>query len=163
MSVTVYIGIGSNLADPVNQIHKARTRLRALPDTQLDTCAPCYRSRAVGPADQPDYINSVARLVTALSPEALLDQLQAIETAAGRQRDLRWGPRTLDLDILLFGDQQRDTPRLTIPHPQLAHRDFVLQPLLDLDPTLTLPDGRSLSELRQQCPDNGLMRLSAEG
>lgn len=162
MTETVYIGIGSNLAEPLEQVSKAQSELAHLPQSRLQACAPCYRSRAVGPQGQPDYINSAARLLTTLSPEALLDALQAIEAGAGRERSLRWGPRTLDLDILLFGHEVINTPRLTIPHPQLPMRDFVLQPLLDLDAQLALPDGRTLTELRRSCPDNGLQRVPAK-
>ena len=157
--MTVYVGIGSNLKEPLQQVDQACQALSRLPATTLEARAPRYRSRALGPAGQPDYVNTVARLKTTLEPEPLLDLLQDIEQRQGRERSLRWGPRTLDLDILLYGNIKRDTDRLTLPHPQLAHRDFVLQPLLDLEPDLQLPDGRRIDELRRQCPDNGLQRL----
>jgi len=155
----VYIGLGSNLGNPRDQINQAKTALATLPQSRLDAVAPCYRSRAVGPGKQPDYINTAARLITGLVPEMLLDALQAIEAQQGRERGIRWGARTLDLDILLFGNLVMSTDRLHIPHPQLPHRDFVLQPLLDLAPDLALPDGTSLAELRRNCPDNRLERL----
>lgn len=156
---TVYVGIGSNLKEPLQQVQQACRALSRLPETVLEARAPGYRSRALGPAGQPDYINTVARLKTTLAPVPLLDLLQEIEQQQGRERSLRWGPRTLDLDILLYGNLERDTDRLTLPHPQLVHRDFVLQPLLDLQPDLQLPDGRRIAELRRDCPDNGLERL----
>jgi 2-amino-4-hydroxy-6-hydroxymethyldihydropteridine diphosphokinase len=155
----VYIGIGSNLGNPLDQINRAGAALAALSRTRLDALAPRYRSRAVGPGDQPDYINTAARLITTLAPETLLDALQAIEADQGRERSIRWGARTLDLDILLFGELTLSTDRLQIPHPELPGRDFVLQPLLDLDPDLTLPNGSRLADLRRNCPDNHLERL----
>lgn len=161
MTETVYIGIGSNLAEPLKQVLKAQSELAKLPQTRLEACASFYRSRAVGPGEQPDYVNSAACLSTDLSPEALLDALQGIENSAGRERSVRWGARTLDLDILLFGDRVISTDRLTIPHPQLPLRDFVLQPLLDLNAHLTLPDGRTIASLRQTCASNGLEPVSA--
>lgn len=154
-----FIGLGSNLENPVAQLAGAIAELAALPDTQLVAQSPFYRSKPVGPQDQPDFINGCVWLQTALDPLDLLDQLQAIEQAHGRERLQHWGPRTLDLDMLLFGDRVIDLPRLQVPHPELPNRDFVLRPLLDLEPQLTLPDGRRLTELLVQCPDNQLQRL----
>lgn len=160
MSATdCYVGLGSNLADPVAQLAGAITAMALLPDTQLVAQSPFYQSRPVGPQDQPDFVNGAVWLNTLLSPLALLDHLQAIELRHGRERTRHWGPRTLDLDILMFGDQVIEQPRLTVPHRELPNRDFVLQPLLDLDPQLTLPDGRPLRQLLQACPDNHLRRL----
>jgi 2-amino-4-hydroxy-6-hydroxymethyldihydropteridine diphosphokinase len=113
----------------------------------------------VGPQDQPDFINGVVLLETALSPETLLDHLQQLEQAHGRVRLRHWGPRTLDLDLLLYGNETISTPRLTVPHPRLAERDFVLRPMLDIDPKATLPDGRTCQELLAHCTDNDLKRL----
>jgi len=155
-----YIGLGSNLADPAAQLAAALSALAALPDTRLVAQSPFYRSKPVGPQDQPDFVNGAALLDTGLPPLDLLDHLHAIEQAHGRQRLQHWGPRTLDLDLLLYGQQSINSDRLTVPHAELANRDFVLQPLLDLSPNLTLPDGRSLSSFRQQCPDDGLIRLT---
>lgn len=155
-----YIGLGSNLEDPAAQLAAALSALAALPDTRLIAQSPFYRSKPVGPQDQPDFVNGAALLETGLNPLALLDHLQAIEQAHGRKRLKHWGPRTLDLDLLLFGDQSINNDRLTVPHAELANRDFVLQPLLDLTPDLTLPDGRDLSSLRRHCPDNGLIRMT---
>ena len=155
-----YIGLGSNLADPVAQLAAALSALARLPATRLVAQSPFYRSKPVGPQDQPDFVNGAALLETGLEPLALLDQLQAIEQAHGRQRLKHWGPRTLDLDLLLYGSQTLADERLTLPHPELANRDFVLQPLLDLTPDLALPDGRSIASLRMACPDNRLTRLT---
>jgi 2-amino-4-hydroxy-6-hydroxymethyldihydropteridine diphosphokinase len=117
----------------------------------------------VGPQDQPDFVNGAVELRTTLPPHQLLDHLQTIEQAHGRERLRHWGPRTLDLDLLLYGDQQLADERLTIPHAELANRDFVLQPLLDLNPELSLPDGRRVDQLRSECPDNQLRKLPPTG
>lgn len=147
MSKRAYIGLGANLASPARQIWQALHRLAALPDSHLAGVSALYQSSPMGPQDQPDYINAVAALDTTLSPEVLLDALQAIEQCQGRLRQRRWGERTLDLDLLLYGNEQWHSPRLTIPHPGLSERDFVLVPLASLAPDLQLPDGRALASL----------------
>ncbi|TVP55188.1 MAG: 2-amino-4-hydroxy-6-hydroxymethyldihydropteridine diphosphokinase [Halomonadaceae bacterium] len=158
--VRAYIGLGSNQGDPLLQLQDALRALAQLPQSQLIAASPVYRSRPQGPQDQPDFLNMAAALDTGLEPLDLLDQLQHIEQVQGRQRLRHWGPRTLDLDLILLDRQVIDLPRLQVPHPQLSQRDFVLQPLLDLDPSLTLPDGTALADLRQRCPDFGLTVLS---
>lgn len=155
-----FIGLGSNLADPAAQLARAVAELAALPDTVMVAQSPFYRSKPVGPQDQPDFVNGAVWLRTGLAALALLDRLQAIEQAHGRERLRHWGPRTLDLDLLLYGNQTITSERLTVPHPELTNRDFVLQPLLDLDPQRSLPDGRTLASVRQQCPDNQLQKLN---
>ncbi len=159
MKTDVFIGLGSNLADPTAQLARAVAELAALPCTILVAQSPFYVSKPVGPQDQPDFINGAVWLRTSLAPHALLDQLQRIELAHDRQRLQHWGPRTLDLDILLYGVQSLNDNRLTVPHAYLAQRDFALQPLLDISPKLTLPDGTALALLRQQCSDNQLRKL----
>ncbi|MBF7729592.1 2-amino-4-hydroxy-6-hydroxymethyldihydropteridine diphosphokinase [Pseudomonas sp. N040] len=157
----VYLGLGSNLAQPVAQLHAAFAALAALPDSRLAAVSSLYASQPLGPADQPDYVNAVAALDTALEPLQLLDALQQIEQQQGRQRKAeRWGPRTLDLDILLFGQQVINLPRLQVPHYHMQARPFVLYPLAEIAPDLQLPDGRRLAELLQNCPPQGLQRLS---
>jgi len=141
-----FIGLGSNLDDPQRQLETALAALAALPTSTLVAVSPRYRSRAVGPGIQPDYINAVAQLHTALEPEDLLTQLQLIEARQGRDRQVRWAARTLDLDILLYDQRVLDSAALTLPHPRLHHRDFVLRPLCDLAPALTLPDGSRVSD-----------------
>lgn len=160
MPVTAWIGLGSNLDEPAKQIRRAADALAALPDSQLLALSPLYQSRPVGPQDQPDFVNAVAALRTTLQPLALLDALQAIEQAHGRVRLRHWGERTLDLDLLLYDTLTLDSPRLTLPHPRLTERDFVLRPLLDLAPALDLPDGRPLAALLADCPDNALRQLA---
>jgi 2-amino-4-hydroxy-6-hydroxymethyldihydropteridine diphosphokinase len=152
----VYIGIGSNLGDPLTQVTKALEEMAALPQTKLQAQSKLYRSLAVGPGDQPDYINAVALLETDLAPLALLDALQAIEQSHHRVRLEHWGPRTLDLDILLFDQQEILEERLTVPHPYLSQRNFVLYPLADIDPNLILPNGSDLAALLAKCPQDGL-------
>lgn len=131
-AVTAYIGLGSNLEDPTLQLEKAVIGLERLPRSRLLEVSGFYRSAAMGPANQPDYLNAAAALQTELSPLSLLDQLQAIEAAQGRVRGERWGARTLDLDLLLYGDQTFQHPRLQVPHPGLTLRPFVLIPLAEL-------------------------------
>ena len=152
-----YIAIGSNQKDPVQQAKKAFTALELLPKTKLLSCSSLYCSTPMGPQDQPDYINAVAKLNTELSALELLDALQQIELTQGRERKAeRWGPRTLDLDILLYGEQKIDNDRLTIPHYGMKVREFVLYPLLEIVEDLVLPDGSVLSQLVAACDRNGL-------
>jgi 2-amino-4-hydroxy-6-hydroxymethyldihydropteridine diphosphokinase len=156
----VYIGLGSNLDQPRQQLQAALTALAQLPASHLVQHSSLYGSDPLGPADQPRYVNAVAALDTELSPLELLDALQRIEQEQGRVRKAeRWGPRTLDLDILLFGQQIIDQPRLQVPHYHMQARAFVLYPLAEIAPTLHLPDGRSLQQLLQACPATGLQRL----
>jgi len=160
MKTTVYVGLGSNLANPIYQIKKALRALEALPLTDLKTHSGLYRSKPLGPQNQPDYINAVAVLRSELVPLILLDKLQAIENQQGRVRNAeRWGPRTLDLDMLLYGNRQSQNPRLILPHPGLFERAFVLYPLSECAPDLVLPDGQSVYDLMQRCPAQGLCRV----
>jgi 2-amino-4-hydroxy-6-hydroxymethyldihydropteridine diphosphokinase len=154
-----YIGLGSNLEDPQAQIARALDELAAMAQTQLVARSAIYSSKAVGP-EQPDYINAVALINTQLSPLLLLDNLQATEQAHQRLRIQHWGPRTLDLDLLLYDQQIISHTRLTVPHPYLTQRSFVLYPLADITPNLHLPDGTALTDLLANCPADGLVRLS---
>lgn len=156
----VYIGLGSNLAEPQQQLTAALDALRALPECEWVGVSSFYLSDPLGPADQPRYMNAVAALDCALSPLALLDALQQIEQQQGRERKAeRWGPRTLDLDILLFGNQILQEERLTVPHYHMHARAFVLYPLAELAPDLQLPDGRDLQQMLASCPFIGLEKL----
>ncbi|MCK9563477.1 MAG: 2-amino-4-hydroxy-6-hydroxymethyldihydropteridine diphosphokinase [Bacteroidales bacterium] len=159
-----FIAIGSNLGNPRRQVASAVAALAELPDSQLVAVSPWYRSAAIGPGEQPDYLNGVAELRTRLAPRRLLAALQAIEETQGRQRTERWAARTLDLDILLYGDAVIAEPDLIVPHPRLAERNFVLYPLADLAPTLVLPDGTPLGELLTEllakCESGGIVRDS---
>ncbi|MFJ2359900.1 2-amino-4-hydroxy-6-hydroxymethyldihydropteridine diphosphokinase [Pseudomonas fluorescens] len=156
----IYIGLGSNLADPAEQLRSALNALGQLPQTALAGVSAFYQSDSLLPG-QPRYTNAVAALDSDLAPLDLLDALQAIENDQGRERLERWGPRTLDLDILLFGDRLIDEPRLKVPHYQIQERAFVLYPLAELAPAdLRLADGRTLADLLAACPFVGLERLS---
>ena len=155
----IYIGMGSNLAAPDQQLRSAVEALAQLPGTALVGVSAFYQSDSLLPG-QPRYTNAVAALDSDLAPLDLLDALQAIENDQGRERLERWGPRTLDLDILLFGERLIDAPRLRVPHYQMHLRAFVLYPLAELAPTdLQLPGGQTLSELLAACPFVGLERL----
>ena len=154
---TAYIGLGSNLDHPVNQVRSALDELAELTNTQTVAQSKLYRSAPLGPADQPDYVNAVAAVQTMLSAEALLDALQAIELAHHRVRVQHWGPRTLDLDILLFGDEWIQSEPLTVPHPELANRRFVLQPLCEIAPELVVPGMGQLADLLANCPDRAVL------
>jgi 2-amino-4-hydroxy-6-hydroxymethyldihydropteridine diphosphokinase len=160
MTDVVYIGLGSNLAEPLGQLREALQALAQLPHCKLLAVSSFYLSDPLGPSDQPRYVNAVAQLQCALEPLPLLDALQGIEQQQGRVRKAeRWGPRTLDLDILLFGQRLIDQPRLQVPHYHLHARAFVLYPLSQIAGSLVLPDGRQLDDLLLACPFSGLERL----
>ncbi|MBK5010438.1 2-amino-4-hydroxy-6-hydroxymethyldihydropteridine diphosphokinase [Pseudomonas sp. S60] len=159
MTVRAYIGLGSNLDAPAQQLRSALQALGEIATSRLVSASALYTSDSLLPG-QPRYTNAVAALDTALAPLALLDALQAIEDDQGRVRKERWGPRTLDLDILLFGDQVLDLPRLQVPHYHMHARPFVLYPLAELVPAdFQLADGRRLAQLLEACPYAGLERL----
>lgn len=156
-----YIALGSNLLNPAQQLRNAVTALEQLPSSRLDRVSSVYRSPAIGPGRQPDYLNAVARLLTTLAPLELLHALQQIEQEQGRVRDIRWGPRTLDLDLLLYGETEIDTLQLSIPHPRMHERDFVLYPLREISDTdLVLPNGWRLEALIGQHPETGLVKTN---
>ncbi len=151
-----YLGLGSNLNDPAAQLRCALSTFSASADVTLVATSRWYQNPAVGPGEQPDYLNGVIAIDTDLSPEQLLSVCQAVETAQGRVRDVRWGARTLDVDLLLYGNKVVNLPHLQIPHPRLRERNFVLYPLADLAPGLVLPDGTCLSALLAQYSAEGL-------
>ncbi len=158
---TAYIGLGSNLEQPVEQIKAARLAIAALDGVQELAFSSLYRSPPMGPQDQPDYVNAVMVIATTLTPEKLLACLQAIENSQGRVRKgLRWGARTLDLDILLYGERQIRLPHLIVPHVGIAERAFVLYPLFEIAPELTVPGLGRLAELVDNCPRDGLERIA---
>lgn len=160
VEVDAYIGLGSNLNDPQTRINTALRQLADLERCRLIKTSSLYRSPPMGPADQPDYVNAAALLRTTLGAEALLDALQAIEQQHARVRDRHWGPRTLDLDLLLYGQVVIDSARLTVPHPGIADRSFVLYPLAEIDPALVIPGRGAVQALLMQCPQDGLIRLA---
>jgi len=153
--VIAYIGMGSNLDGPLQQLWKAVHALQQLPGTRLVSTSSCYRSAALTVSDEetiPDYMNTVACIETQLDALTLLDELQAIEFAQGRVRaGERWQARPLDLDILLYGDETIDTPRLKIPHPEMYKRDFVLVPLAEIAPGIEIPGAADIDTLVAGC------------
>ncbi|WP_076543174.1 2-amino-4-hydroxy-6-hydroxymethyldihydropteridine diphosphokinase [Shewanella sp. UCD-KL21] len=143
----VFVALGANLENPEQQLDNAVAAIKDLSQNQHIKLSHYYRSRPMGDVEQPDYVNAVVSFSTTLSPIALLDALQAIENEQGRVRDVRWGPRTLDLDILLYGKQIIDLPRLTVPHYGMKQRSFVLIPLADIAADLVLPCNTKLQHL----------------
>ena len=141
----VYIAIGSNLASPLEQVNAAIPAIGEIPDSRIMAVSSFYRTPPLGPQDQPDYLNAAVALETTLAPEALLDHTQRIELQQGRVRKAeRWGPRTLDLDIMLFGDEVINTERLTVPHYDMKNRGFMLWPLVEIAPELLFPGNTPL-------------------
>jgi len=158
--VRCYVGLGSNLDDPVLQVRRGLTTLAALPDTTVVQPSCLYRSPPMGPPGQPDYVNAVCALATRLPAPRLLAHLQGIEDRHGRVRGpMRWGPRILDLDLLLYGDAELRGPDLTLPHPGLAERAFVLYPLLEIAPDLEVPTLGPIASLIRNCPIAGLKKI----
>ena len=156
--VRAYIALGSNLENPKAQIESALVTLNTIPHSSLIKTSRFYRSTPLSGDDQPDYINAVAAFDTTLSAHDLLTELQKIEQSHGRTRSLkRWGPRTLDLDLVLYGDHIISTPRLLVPHPGISKRNFVLYPLADLDPNLIFPNGHKLQDLLEKVNQDGLV------
>lgn len=154
----VFVGLGSNLDDPVSQLDTAIDSLQRTPDVSVLAVSGYYRSSPVGPQDQDDFINAVIELSTSLEPEVLLETLQAIELKQGRVRERHWGPRTLDLDILYYEGVTRDTETLTVPHPRMTERAFVLIPLYDLAPELVI-DGQPLENWLDKTDDQTVEHL----
>jgi 2-amino-4-hydroxy-6-hydroxymethyldihydropteridine diphosphokinase len=158
--VDVYVGLGSNLNDPIGHVTRGLRELARIKNTEAVAHSCLYASAPMGPPEQPHYINAVAHLRTALAPLALLDELSEIEQAHGRVRGQeRWGPRTLDLDILLYGDREIRSETLIVPHAGLHERAFVLYPLQELAGNLEVPGRGPLRELVQRCPRGELRKL----
>jgi 2-amino-4-hydroxy-6-hydroxymethyldihydropteridine diphosphokinase len=157
---TAYVALGSNLRDPVRQVMDAFEELARLPDTRLTARSSLYRTAPVGKVDQPDFINAVARLETGLPAQSLLDRLLEIEREHVRVRTERNGPRTLDLDLLLYGTQRIDLPGLTVPHPRMQERAFVLVPLAEIAPGLELLGAGRVQELVARADARAVQRLA---
>jgi len=157
-----FIGLGSNLGESCGQLRRALADIASLPGTQLLAQSAMYRSAPVGYLDQPDFVNAVAKITTSLSPQDLLAGLLAIEHSHGRERTFQNAPRTLDLDVLLYDDLQMHQHGLTIPHPQMHKRAFVLQPLLEIAPDCAIPGIGWASVAMQGCQDQELEKLSED-
>ena len=156
---TAFIALGSNLDDPAAQVNSAMTALEALPLTRVLKCSSLYRSAPVGYLDQPDFINAVVQVETGLAPHALLDAMLVLEQARGRTREFANAPRTLDLDLLLYDDRVLHEHGLTLPHPQMHRRAFVLQPLLEIAPECVIPCVGSAADAAKRCIDQQLEKL----
>ena len=157
---TVYIALGSNMDSPHSQLDSALAVLSQHPRIALVATSNRYQTPPIGP-QQPDFINAAAQLSTDLSPLDLLDALQAIEQQQHRVRSIHWGPRTLDLDILLYDNFVIESERLTIPHPRMVERGFVLVPLADLDAQLALPSGETVAQLLANCSQQGIVKTTS--
>jgi 2-amino-4-hydroxy-6-hydroxymethyldihydropteridine diphosphokinase len=157
-----FVGLGSNQGDSTALLAMAVAGLRALPGTTVVVCSSLYRTAAVGFEDQPDFLNQVVAVRTALGPVELLDAGQALETVGQRVRSVRWGPRTLDVDILWYDGMTLGGERLTLPHPRLEERRFVLEPLAELAPDLVLPSGRTVAEALALVADQTVARIRDE-
>ena len=167
-TLQVFVALGANLGDPAVQIGAAFNGLQQLPRAEVVNRSALYRSAPMGPQDQPDYVNAVCELCcdSNLDPLDLLDQMQALEAASGRERDSQganksghWGPRMLDLDLLLFGQQQISSTRLTVPHPGILERNFVLVPLLEIAPKISIPGKGPAADFLKAQQGPGLQRL----
>lgn len=156
-----YVGLGANLGQPRQQLLAALEDLGRIPQTRVTARSSLYRSAPIGYPDQPDYVNAVARLETGLRPEELFARLQEIERGHGRKRSFRNAPRSLDLDLLLYGGERIDTPALTVPHPRMHERAFVLVPLLELDPGAVIPGRGNATELLRSCATQAVERTEA--
>jgi 2-amino-4-hydroxy-6-hydroxymethyldihydropteridine diphosphokinase len=158
-----YIGVGSNLDDPRAQLVRAFSKLAELPGTRVVLTSPIYRTKPFGPVGQPDFANAVAGVLTQLEPRALLAGLQALEATQGRpEKRQRWGPRIIDLDLLVYGRERLTDSQLTIPHPGIVERNFVLYPLADIAPDLDIPGLGRVIELKGRVTAEGVMREDAQ-
>lgn len=159
--VPAYIALGSNLDDPQQQIREALKRLATLPDTRLVLHSRLYRAAPLGPQNQPEFINAAAGLLTRLSPRDLLFELKGIEASMGRaSAGVRWGPRRIDLDLLVHGSAQLNEDGLTVPHPGVPSRNFVLYPLLDIAPELIVPGHGPVRLLARRVAATGIVAVS---
>mgnify|MGYP000073639737 CR=1 FL=1 len=157
--IRCFIGLGSNLDDPVNQVTRAINELASLEKSQFIQASSLYASAPAGPQDQPDFINAVVELNTELTPLELLDELQALEQKHQRVRERHWGPRTLDLDLLLYGNEQINSDRLTVPHAFMHERSFVLYPLFEISQDIEIFQDKLLSSLLVECPLGSLTKI----
>jgi 2-amino-4-hydroxy-6-hydroxymethyldihydropteridine diphosphokinase len=161
MKVIVYIGLGSNLDGPEEQIRRARNAIKQINEVRELNFSSLYYSPPMGPQDQPEYVNAVMAIETELAALDLFRCLQDIEITQGRVRKTdRWGARTLDLDLLLYADQEIDIPDLFVPHYGIAERSFVLYPLYEIAPDLEIPGKGLVSDLQSQCPQNGTTKAA---
>ena len=161
--IPAYVGLGSNLDDPLGQVSTAAAGLGQLEETRLVRQSPWYRNPPMGPADQPDYVNGVVGLLTQLTARRLLEALESLEEAQGRRRKgERWGPRSIDLDLLLYGERQIDEPGLKIPHPGITRRPFVIGPLADISQDVLIPGLGRVRKFVKVCDLSSLTRIEIQ-
>jgi len=153
--IPAYVAFGANLGEPFETLRAAAVAVGRRPGVELVAGSPIYRTRPIGPPGQPDYANAVARVETTLTADALLDALHAVESEFGRVRDVRFGPRTLDLDLIWYDGRRLDSDRLTLPHPRAHEREFVLRPLADVAPGIDL-QGETVAALLERLPPQGV-------
>lgn len=158
-----YVAVGSNLDRPHERVLEACERMRTLPSTRLEALSRLYRTRPMGVVDQPDFVNGAVGLLTRLGARELLDELLQIERAMGRTRQVRWGPRVIDLDLIWMVGEAIEEPGLTLPHPGVSMRNFVLYPLNDIAPTLEIPGHGRVSDLKQRAGAEGISVMEREG
>jgi 2-amino-4-hydroxy-6-hydroxymethyldihydropteridine diphosphokinase len=158
-NIRCFIGLGSNLNNPIDQVTRAIDELNTIKQCQLINVSSLYSSEPIGPQDQPNFINAVAELATTLPPHSLLDELQSLEQNHQRIRERHWGPRTLDLDLLLYGNEVINTERLNVPHTFMHERNFVLYPLFEISPELEISKNTLLSSLLVACPMGSLTKI----
>ena len=154
-----FVGVGANLGDAAAQVRAAIGALAALPGTRLVAASSLYRTAPLGHADQPDFVNAVVLLETALAPRALLEALQAVEARSGRARSFKDAPRVLDLDLLLYGEQALHEPELVVPHPRLHSRAFALAPIVEIDPDAVIPGRGPAKDWLARCADQRVERI----
>lgn len=158
--IPAYVAIGSNLDLPQERVAEAFERLAGLASTRLELRSRLYLSKPLGPQEQPDFVNAAAGLLTQLTARELLQALLEVERAMGRNRGERWGPRIIDLDLIWIIGTPIDEPGLSVPHPAVSHRNFVLYPLFDIAPSLGIPGHGSVADMRQRAGESGLTVLS---
>ena len=154
-----YVGLGANIGEPRRQLQTALDELNGQPKTRVTASSSLYRSAPLDHLDQPEFLNAVAQIDTGLAPEALLDVLQEIENRHGRARPFAGAPRTLDLDLLLYGNETIESARLTVPHPRMHGRAFALRPLLELDPVISVPGKGLASKLLSACNSQKIEKI----
>jgi len=160
--VTVFLGLGSNLGYRIGNINEALRRLDEIPGIKIERASSLYETEPVGLRKQPDFINAVAEVSTSLSPAELLHAVMQVEKDMGRVRTVHWGPRTIDIDILIYDDVSVNTPELVIPHPRMQERAFVLVPLYEIAPALKLKDGRGIGEVIESLGRQGVHKIGQE-
>ena len=158
--MTAYLGLGANLGDPQKTLSQALRELAKHPKIKLTQASSLYQTAPVGVVDQPDFLNAVVRIETALPPDALMTAVPSVEKKLGRVRTIRWGPRVIDIDVLLYGAREIETPLIMVPHPRMRERAFVMTPLAEIAPSLTVPgEGRNAAKIASELPEKNSVKI----